>query len=88
LLKACKYVSKNDASGGIEDYTLVYVNMKSTQSVPESTQSCEDCVVKAVLHLRIAATSMSDYVSGWCGHGIESYSQLFLLTYPEADLSL
>jgi len=24
----------------------------------------------------------------WCGHGFESHSQPFLLTYPEADLSL
>jgi len=27
-------------------------------------------VVKAVLRLRIAATSMPEYVSGWCGHEI------------------
>jgi len=45
-------------------------------------------VVKTVLRLRIAATSMSEYVSGWCGHGFESHSQPFLLTYPEVDLSL
>jgi len=37
---------------------------------------------------RIAATSMPEYVSGWCGHGFKSHSQPFLLTYPEADLSL
>jgi len=30
----------------------------------------------------------SVYVSGWCGHGFESHSQPFLLTYSEADLSL
>jgi len=29
-----------------------------------------------------------DKISGWCGHGFESHSQPFLLTYPEADLSL
>jgi len=23
-----------------------------------------------------------EYVSGWCGHGFESHSQPFLLTYP------
>jgi len=45
-------------------------------------------VVKAVLRLRIAATSMPEYVSGWWGHGFESHSQPILLTYPEADLSL
>jgi len=28
-------------------------------------------VVKAILRLRIAATSMPEYVSGWCGHGFE-----------------
>jgi len=45
-------------------------------------------VVKAVLRLRIAATSMPEYVFGWCGHGFETHSQPFLLTYPETDLSL
>jgi len=34
------------------------------------------------LRLRIAATSIPEYVSGWCGHGFESHSQPFLLTYP------
>jgi len=27
--------------------------------------------------LLVAATSISKYVSGWCGHGFESYSQPF-----------
>jgi len=31
---------------------------------------------------------MPEYVSGWYGHGFESHSQPFLLTYPEVDLSL
>jgi len=30
---------------------------------------------KAVLRLRIAATSISVYVIGWCGHVFESHSQ-------------
>jgi len=34
-----------------------------------------------------AATSIPVYVTGWCGHGVESHSQPFLLTYPEADLT-
>jgi len=41
----------------------------------------------AVLRLRIAATSIPVYVSGWCGHGYEFHSQSFLLTYPKADLT-
>jgi len=27
------------------------------------------------------------YITGWYGHGFESHSQLFLQTYPEADLT-
>jgi len=42
---------------------------------------------KAVLRLRIAATSIPVYVTRWSGHVFESYSQPFMLTYPEADLS-
>jgi len=35
---------------------------------------------KAVLRLRIAATSIPEHVvSDWCGHGFESYSQPFCL---------
>jgi len=30
---------------------------------------------------RIAATSMPEYVSGWCGHGFESHWQPFLLKF-------
>jgi len=45
-------------------------------------------VIKAVLCLRFAATSLPEYVSGWCGHEFEFHSQSFLLTYPEVDLSL
>jgi len=55
-------------------------------NVPKSAQSSE--LVKAVLRLRIVATSMPKYVSGWCGHGFVSHSQPFLLTYSEADLNL
>jgi len=44
--------------------------------------------LKAVLRLRIAATSMPEYVSGCCRHGYEPLLQPFLLTYSEADLSL
>jgi len=40
---------------------------------------------KAVLRLRIAATSIPVYITGWCGHGFDS--QPFLLTYSEADLT-
>jgi len=29
--------------------------------------------------LSIAATSMPEYVSGWCRHGFDSHSQPFLL---------
>jgi len=32
--------------------------------VPKSTQSCDGGMVKAVLRLRIAATSTSEHVSG------------------------
>jgi len=35
---------------------------------------------KAVLHLRIAATSIPEYVSSWCRPGFESLSQPLLLT--------
>jgi len=45
-------------------------------------------MVKAGLRLRISATSMPEYVSGWCGHGFELHSQPFLLKYLEADISL
>jgi len=34
------------------------------------------------------ATSIPVYVSGWHGHGFESHSQPFMLTYPRADKSL
>jgi len=45
--------------------------------------------IKAVLRLRISATAMPEYMSGWWGHGFESqHSQPFLLTYPEANFSL
>jgi len=37
---------------------------------------------KAVLRVSIAATSIPGHVSGWCGHGLESHLQPFLLTYP------
>jgi len=37
--------------------------------------------------LRTAATLIPVYVTGWCGHGFESHSQPFLMTYPEADLT-
>jgi len=40
-----------------------------------------------VLRLRIATTSIPVYVTIWCRHGFESHSQLFLLTYPEAELT-
>jgi len=44
------------------------------------------------MRLSIAATSMPECVCSWCRHGFESQfcwnSQPFLLTYPEADLSL
>jgi len=43
---------------------------------------------KSALRLGIAAISMTENVCGWCGHGLESHSQPFLLTDPEADLSL
>jgi len=51
--------------------TFLYVNM------PESTQSCDCWVVKAVLRLSIDAASMPEYISGWCGHGFEFHSQHF-----------
>jgi len=38
------------------------------------------------LRLRIAATSIPVYITGWYGQGFESHSQPFLLTSPEADL--
>jgi len=38
---------------------------------------------KSALCLKIAANSIFEYVSGWCGHGFETHSQPFLLTYPE-----
>jgi len=37
--------------------------------------------------LRIAATSIPVYVTGWYGLGFKSHSLPFLLTYPEADLT-
>jgi len=43
-------------------------------------------VVKKLAEMSV--TSMLEYVSGWCEHGFESHSQQFLLTCPEADLSL
>jgi len=33
-----------------------------------------------MLSLRIAATSMPEHASNWCGHGFESHLQPFLLT--------
>jgi len=62
--------------------SFFYVN------VPVSTQSYDDRVLKAILRLRIAATSMAEYVSSWCGHVFKSHSQPFLLTYLEVDLSI
>jgi len=50
-------------------------------NVLDSTQSCDCWVVKAVLRLRTAATSIPEYVSGWYGQGSVSHSQPFLLTY-------
>jgi len=38
---------------------------------------------KAVFRWRIVATSILEYVSGWCWHGFESHLQPFLLKYPE-----
>jgi len=43
---------------------------------------------QVVLRLRIATTSMPEYVSGWCGHGFDTRSQPFFLAYFEADLGL
>jgi len=43
---------------------------------------------KATSPDKVAMTLMPEYVSSWCGHGFESHSQPFLLTYPGADLSL
>jgi len=45
-------------------------------------------MVKAFLPLRIAATYMPDYVSGWSRHGLKFHSQSFMLTNPEVDLSI
>jgi len=59
----------------------------SYANIPESSQSCGGWVIKAVLRFRISATSVPEYVSGWCRHGFASNSQPFLLIYSEADLS-
>jgi len=39
-------------------------------------------------HLRIAAASISEYGSGWCGHVFESHSQLIFADIPRADKNL
>jgi len=43
---------KNDASGGVEQISIL------TCFMPESTQSCDSCVIKAILRLRISPTSI------------------------------
>jgi len=40
-----------------------------------------ECQFQASLRSKIAATSIPGHDSGWGGHGFESHSQLFLLTY-------
>jgi len=69
------------------------MSVKNAQMAARTDQQCILYAnmlesIFAVLHLRIAATSMPGYVSGWCRHELESHSQPFLLTYSEADLSL
>jgi len=44
-------------------------------SMTKSIQSHGSCVVKIVLQLKIVATSIPEYVLGWCVHGFESHSQ-------------
>jgi len=45
-------------------------------------------VLEVILYLRITATSMPKYVSGWCWLRFESPFASLLLTGPEIDLSL
>jgi len=56
----------------------------------ESTRAEMAMWCKAVLRLTIDATSISDseYVFGWPGYGFKPHLQPFLLTYPEADITL
>jgi len=37
--------------------------------------------------VRVLDSTEHSTTSGLCGHGFESHSQLFLLTYSEADLT-
>jgi len=51
-------------------------------------KSYEEDFVKCKIMILLVKSFMPEYVSGWCGHELESHSQPFLLTYFEVNLSL
>jgi len=77
-LKLTDMSVKNDVNGGENRLSLFfnqYIASKTAWS-------------KAVLRSRIVATSISEYESGWCEHGFESYSQAIFAGISWADKSL
>jgi len=76
-------LAKLDAAEGIEAFTnsqMMLLSEKEILKVSIHNIQSAGVVLKHNKQL--------EHVSGWCGHGYESHSQPFLLTYPEADLSL
>jgi len=55
VLKHAEMSVKNDASSIVEQINIL---ISYNVNVPETRQSCDDWVIKAILRLRIAATSM------------------------------
>jgi len=54
----------------MEQNKNLYANI--LESINTVLRWAEWYILKAVLRLRIAATSIPVYVTGWCGHGFKS----------------